>query len=76
VPDSTTAAVPPRVRVAIATAAISKAIDAMPDRTDSILAANGFTAVEFERRLLTIAADSQASRAYADALKPVSLPVD
>jgi hypothetical protein len=68
--------VPPRVRVAIATAAISMAISAMPDRTDSILSANGFTAAEFERRLLTIAADSQASRAYAEALTPVSIPLE
>jgi hypothetical protein len=65
--------VPEKIRAAIATAAISRAIEAMPTRTDSILTANSFTAESFERHLLLIAADSQASRAYADALRPTSI---
>ena len=71
--DSAAAAVPEKVRVAIATAAISRAIEAMPTRTDSILTAHSFTAESYERHLLTIAADTQASRAYADALRPATI---
>jgi hypothetical protein len=71
--DSAAAVVPEKIRVAIATAAISRAIEAMPTRTDSILSANSFTAEAYERHLLLIAADSQASKAYADALRPTPL---
>ncbi len=71
--DSAAVVVPETVRVAIATAAISRAIEAMPTRTDSILAAHSFTAESYERHLLLIAADSQASRAYADALRPTPI---
>lgn len=71
--DSVAVAVPEKVRVAIATAAISRAIEAMPTRTDSILSAHSFTAESYERHLLTIAADTQASKAYADALRPAPI---
>lgn len=54
---------------AVAAAAVAKAVDAMPEKADSILTANHYTAATFERFLYDIAADSASAAAYAAAMK-------
>lgn len=52
----------------IPAAAITLAVEATPERADSILAANGFTLDRFEATLYTIAADTAASQLFQAAL--------
>lgn len=53
----------------LAAAMISRAIAATPARSDSILAANHYTAASFTKVLYDIAADSTSAEAYAVAMK-------
>jgi hypothetical protein len=48
--------------------AVTLAVEATPERADSILADNGFTLDRFEATLYTIAADSAASQLFESAL--------
>jgi hypothetical protein len=48
--------------------AVTLAVQAKPERADSILAENGFTPARFEATLYTIAADSAASQLFEAAL--------
>lgn len=48
--------------------AVTLAVEAAPERADSILADNGFTLDRFEATLYTIAADSAASQLFESAL--------
>lgn len=52
----------------IPAAAVTLAVQATPERADSILADNGFTLDRFEATLYTIAADSAASQLFEAAL--------
>ncbi len=52
----------------IPAAAVTLAVQAMPDKADSILAANGFTVDRFEAALYAIAADTTASHLFESAL--------
>lgn len=52
----------------IPAAAVTLAVQAAPERADSILAENGFTLDRFEATLYTIAADSAASQLFEAAL--------
>ena len=52
----------------IPAAAVTLAVEATPERADSILASNGFTLDRFEATLYTIAADSAASQLFEAAL--------
>ena len=49
--------------------AAAKAIQTDPARTDSILAAHGFTRAAFDALMYEIAADSAVARAYAEAIR-------
>jgi hypothetical protein len=50
-------------------AAVAIAVDAAPGRVDSVLAAEGMTAEEYERLMYRIASDSAMSRLYQEALQ-------
>lgn len=52
----------------IPAAAVTLAVQAAPERADSILAEHGFTLDRFEATLYTIAADSAASQLFEAAL--------
>jgi hypothetical protein len=52
----------------IPAAAVTLAVQATPERADSILAENGFTLDRFEATLYTIAADSAAAQLFEAAL--------
>lgn len=49
--------------------AAANAIQAMPERTDSILAAHGLTRAGFDALMYEIAADSSKARAYTQAIR-------
>lgn len=48
---------------------VARAIRAMPDAADSILAAHGLTRSGLDSLMFAIAADSALARAYAEAIK-------
>ena len=50
-------------------AAVAIAVDRTPDRVDSILAAEGMTADDYEQLMYRIASDSLTSRLFQEALQ-------
>lgn len=48
---------------------VARAIRAMPNAADSILAANGLTRPGFDSLMYAIAADSALARAYAESIR-------
>lgn len=48
---------------------VAKAIDAAPDKADSILTAAHFTVASYEARLTEIASDSASSARYSEAMR-------
>jgi len=49
--------------------AVARAVKGHPAATDSVLAAHGFTRAGFDSLMYEIAADSQQSRAYSEAIR-------
>lgn len=48
---------------------VARAIRAMPDAADSILAANGLTRPGFDSLMYAVAADSALARAYTESIR-------
>jgi hypothetical protein len=65
-PVAEAGALPPAVARAVA---VARGIEANPAAADSILAAHGLTALGLDSLMYTIAEDSTAAAAYANALR-------
>ena len=68
-PPEASSAVDSTMQLVIRGAAVAIAVDAAPDRADSILAAEGLSAGDYERLMYRIASDSLLSRLFRQALQ-------
>ena len=68
-PPKASSAVDSSMQLVTRGAAVAIAVDAAPDRADSILAAEGLSAGEYERLMYRIASDSLLSRLFQQALQ-------